>query len=256
MDLKLIGILFAAFSYGQIAQQIVGIQAAATGGATSPSRFNGCTALGFSSPVTCNISSVTTGMAIVVAAGTDATTNAFTFTDNCNTAGASDTYTSDTQTTAGTSGVAQSATAKVGANTATCTISVASTSSGSVDIEVEAINSPASTPIDVQSGWFYQNNPTAAANNITSGTTTGTSGSITTTHNGDYCWASTIDVGVDGHTLSAGTTLAWTLREHDTTYSMASEDFTQTTSGTINATFTQATANGQYLTKLICFSSH
>lgn len=85
--------------------------------------------------------------------------------------------------------------------------------------------------VDVVSAVNNQNAAGTGTNAVTSGT------AVTTTQK-DLCIAGTWDSNLGAGTLTAGNTIAWTLGTPGTTWPSGNEYFTQSSSGSIQATFT------------------
>ena len=131
--------------------------------------------------------------------------------------------------------------------TITATFSATNTFQG-MNIEEWSGVAALSDPSDGHTGQIQSSVSSTAADAITSGT-------ITTTQNGDLIGADTMDDG--GVIPSAGT--GFTLQESDNAsgagVSQASESMTQTTAGAVAGTFTQATANHPWVTFVIAFKA-
>jgi hypothetical protein len=108
-----------------------------------------------------------------------------------------------------------------------CSAQLAYTGTGNGNLSVLVVRG--SSGLDVASAINNQGGTGAGANAIT------TASSISLSHN-DLCVAGTVDGNYDGGTLTAGTTLAWTLLASDPTAPNGIEYFTQN-GGTLVATF-------------------
>lgn len=181
---------------------------------------------------------VQAGDLIYVYGGSDVNPATLTPTDNCGTGGASDTYTQlDVPVTQ--TGVAATWITTVGANTGTCTVTLAS-SAGGPSLAAYAIKSTSGIDVHAIQG---QASPGTGANAVTSG-------SVTTT-SADLCVGATADWNVGGSTLAAGTGFA--LQDASATLPLSDEDLSQAVPGAIAATFTYGGAFGQMVTAIGCF---
>lgn len=201
----------------------------------------------FGSPGTCTFGgSVTAGQIIVYSVYVVDVTSTFTKTDNCNTAGSSDSYTIDAgPTNAGSVGRAEAGHATVGANTGSCTVTVAWTgASGVIDIVISTVTG--SSGLDVVATFNAQSPPGSGTNAVTS--------NAVTTGFKDLCVAYSGDVNVSsGGPMLVGTNIAWTLMS-PSGYPSGAEWFQQSAAGSITGTFTWT--NGTIavtLTGISCF---
>lgn len=105
-----------------------------------------------------------------------------------------------------------------------------------------------SDPLDKFAINFQSGAGSTGTNGITSGSVTTTSG-----QNGQLIYGSTQNVGDAGAGINAGTTVAFTERVSITGETFTTEDFTQTTAGSIAATFTHATGNRDMCTAIATF---
>ena len=202
-------------------------------------------ATGFASSYTLNMGTVNTGDWIVYLTATNASTTTFTPADDCNTGGTSDTNVYDigpeTDLTQGALGHFV-----VGLGRTNCTITI-TLSAGSGTI-VAAVLRGVTTGVDKLSpptALNYQAGLSSGTNNVTSGT------AVTTTHT-DLCVAGTINENVGGGTITTGTNIAWTTGSTAGSYPSANEYFTQSSAGSIQATFSYSTT-GWMATGMGCY---
>lgn len=199
------------------------------GGGTAPTIVGAspCAGFVFSTPMTCSLGTLSVND-IVVFESTSLSNGATltpSFTGGCAASGG---FTTDAGPTGHPNVASTTITGHAKITTgASCTLSVAYTGTGDGIISALAVRS--SSGLDVASAINNQSGTGAGANIITSGS------AVSLTAN-DRCVAMTVDTNADGGTLTAGTTLAWTLDAHDTTFPNGIEDFAQN-GGTLQATF-------------------
>src|SRR6266446_5486764 len=131
-----------------------------------------------------------------------------------------------------------------GGDTVSCNLSTASMGKSIIIHEISGVN--ASTPLDGQK-LNVQNSPGGGANAVTSG-------SITTTVNGDYVLGFTFNDSSNQADWNAGA--GYTKRQdlQVQSYATASEDAVQTLSGSVAATFTATAATfGDFITGIMAF---
>jgi len=131
-----------------------------------------------------------------------------------------------------------------GGDTVSCNLSTASMGKSIIIHEIRGVN--ASTPLDGQK-LNVQNSPGGGANAVTSG-------SITTTVNGDYVLGFTFNDSSNQADWNAGA--GYTKRQdlQVQSYATASQDKVQTLSGSVAATFTATAATfGDFITGIIAF---
>jgi hypothetical protein len=198
-----------------------------------------------SSPGTCTFTSaVTAGQTIFYYVDIPDVTSTITATDNCNTSGTSNTYTTDQgPTTLGTSRL-QSGYTIIGANTATCTLSIAWTGSAA-SFNMAQATAVGSTAHDVSATLNTQVNAGTGANALTS--------NAATTSVPGLCFGFSTDANTGGGTLTAGTTIAWTLGAQTGNFPLGIEYFIQSVAGSITATFTTTNAFQTQQTGVSCF---
>lgn len=255
-------LLIALVAWPVSAQEVVGkaqIKGNATivggGGGGSTPTIVGFGVIGSTGSSTSNVSvqnpqgtniSVPSGTLLYVLAGANNTAGSFTITDNCNTGGTSDTFsTLDAFTANGSSSSAQSFTTTTGATVNPCTVTItysvateAATGSiyaysGSSGIDVHHINP--------------QIFPGTGANALTSG-------SVTTTGTNRLCFGATVGPS-SADTLTSGTsTVTWVSDAITGTGTTAgAEHFSLSAAGAITATFTNTTnPNSVPLTSIAC----
>lgn len=164
-------------------------------------------------------------------------------TDNCG-----GIYTIVGNPTTGSSGRVAMAYSVVG-STGSCTVTANFSGSQFAKIiahEIYGVNT--SSPLDNnQHVLNYQAAPGTGTNAITSG-------SITTTQNGDYIFGATVAEDCsEGGTLSAGTGYASRALDSSGSCSMSTEDIIQTSAGSIAATFQTTTGWANYITGIMAF---
>lgn len=220
----------------------------ATSGASAPTFAQDQFCKAFNTPATCTFTAATTtGQKIFYAAVAGNIASVLTVTDNCNSGGSSDSYTTDEGPTnnSNSTGLTQSGHASIGLGTGagTCVITVAYTGSAVVGVYVATMNG--SSGFDIASAINNQALPGTGANAITSN-------AVTTTAK-DLCFGWTVDASGNGGTLSAGTLIAWVIGgATDSTLPMGGESFAQSVAGSITATWT-STTNSVYSTSISCF---
>jgi hypothetical protein len=131
-----------------------------------------------------------------------------------------------------------------GGDTVSCNLSTASMGKSIIIHEISGVNT--STPMDGQK-MNVQNSPGNGANAVTSG-------SITTTVNGDYVLGFTFNDSSNQADWNAGA--GYTKRQdlQVQSYATASEDAVQTLSGSVAATFTATAATfGDFITGIMAF---
>ncbi len=163
---------------------------------------------------------------------TDTQGNAFTIVDNPTTGG----Y--------GRAAMAYAIARSTGLDTVSCNFSTASMGKSIIVHEISGVNT--STPLDGQK-MNVQNSPGNGVNAVTSG-------SITTTVNGDYVLGFTFNDSSNQADWNAG--VGYTKRQdlQVQSYATASEDAVQTLSGSVAATFTATAATfGDFITGIMAF---
>jgi len=172
-----------------------------------------------------------------------AASQTFAMTDNCNTGGGSDSNVTDAGPTNQGSVLAtsQSGHFVVGLGRSGCIVT--DVASGSADVIISIAVVRGSAGLDVVSTIKNQSSITGA-NSILS--------NAVTTNHVDLCIASTVDTNLDGGTLSAGNTLGWSLGSVSTTFPNGSESITQSSAGSITASF-GITTNSWTQTGLSCY---
>jgi len=170
--------------------------------------------------------------------------------DNCATGGGSDTYSLLDNPTAGT-GLGRSAQGyavigHTGPCTVTFTFSTATSNMYSECIVHELSGVNTNTPLD------NNQHKISAQNGPGTGTDAITSGSVTTTQNGDYIFGWTVNDGANSATLAAGTGYMARVSIGGGVTAL-SEEMVQPAAGTIAATFTGSPGFGNYTTGIIAF---
>ena len=190
----------------------------------------------FSSNVTANdaiaVFCVWTALSQTLYSVTDTQGNAFTMVDN------------PTSGTYGRAAMAYAITRSSGGDTVSCNFSTASMGKSIIVHEISGVNT--SAPLD--------GHKTNVQNSPGGGTDAITSGSITTTANGDYILGFTFNDSVNQADWNAGT--GYTKRQdlQIQGYTTASEDKLQSTSGSVAATFTTTAAGfGDFITGIMAF---
>ena len=131
-----------------------------------------------------------------------------------------------------------------GSDTVSCNFSSASIGKSIIVHEISGVNT--STPLDGQK-MNVQNSPGGGTNAITSG-------SITTTVNGDYILGFTFNDSANQADWNAGTGHTKRQDLQVQSYAAASEDKAQTLSGSVAATFTATAATfGRFITGIMAF---
>jgi hypothetical protein len=253
---RLLPFLLCATAFAQGPTLPFGFVPQASGGGSAPTVVGaGSGGTGFSSTLTFNIQkpqgtnvSVPSGTKIVLlAACATSATSSFTVTDNCNTGGTSDTFsTLDAYQQNGTSAGGQTFTATTGATTSVCTMTVVCAATGGAAAGA-AVAYSGSTGIDIHN-LSYQSFPGTGTNAVAS-----TQG--TTTDANDLCVTLTADPSGSAETITAGTSsVAWTgLSLSPTTDGGTGvEYFDKATTGTITGTFTTSYAFSLPFTPLVC----
>jgi hypothetical protein len=210
-------------------------------GVTLPTRGTGAGCHGFSSPITCTVN-VTGGQIILVAVGDLATTSTLSISDNCGPGASTNTYSIvDGPTAVSTIGNGWQAITTTTTTTASpCSISIAgATSSGTAVVETISGGTLGTHGINSQLS--------------STGGTNGVVGPGITTSATSYVWAWTVDIGGNAGTLTAGTNIAWTKRDGDTTFPIADEDFTQSGAGAITNNFNYTNNFGAMVSGIMSF---
>lgn len=205
---------------------------------------------------TCTIAiagSQPTGTLILASIGWNSATSTIAVTDNCNTAGATDTYTLLNSKVTGpppTTGSGMHWWARIGASRSTCTITFTQTGGPlSLGVAADFVNDGGSVGVD-SSALQGQDGPGTGTNAITSG-------NITTAASNEYIWSWTVDIGANGGTLTAGTSpVTYTKRDNNASFPNADEDGTAVSAGTNSGTWTYSSAAGQIVTGVIAVKNH
>ena len=225
-------------------QEVVSGRFRNTGGGGSAPTFQTsghCNAFG--SSIACSYGSVTAGWTLHYAVEAINATPTFTITDNCNTGGITNTYTTDVGPTAlSTAAAMQSGHATVGASTASCTITFAWTGGGDGQAVVASMSG--SSGLDVVAAINNQTNAPTTANGVTS--------NAVMTNFKDLCIGYMADSGVAGGTVGKGTTLAWNLGVQGA-FGVGNEYFAQSASGSNTATFQYSAAFENTQAGVSCF---
>jgi len=228
-------ILFLLISVAGFAQYVPVPFTAVSG--TAPTYVNGisCAYNGASGNATCTVGSVTAGEAIMVG-WTSA--SSCTITDNCNTGGTSDSYTS-LDSSSGSGDYWGQGYLPVGATTASCTVTITPSGLSYTTGSAQAIGSM--TGIDSH----IINRQVGPG----SGTNAATSTSVTTSHTSYiFGWTASRSFTADTITLGTGFTAAG---GQGSGGPEMGEYFRQLSPGSTAATFTLATGSGTWFTGLI-----
>lgn len=196
------GVILLVCAFG-IQAQFVGVshrgKITFTGGA-NPAFVDKCDRSIYNTAITsCTISNVTTGQLIVVTGYWGGAPTFTSFTDNCGSGGASDLFTSTTNTAGYSKGALGYA--LIGANTATCQINFSlSAGSGVTTIAVNTYSGVSQTaPVAAgQASIVIRNTPGAGADAVVAG-------AVTPTQTATTLAAFMVDLSGSATTLSAGT---------------------------------------------------
>ena len=222
-------LLFTPICFAQTTtfQGIVNIPAPSS--ANTPSLIATNAGFSFSNSGTISAGTVNTGDIIDYFVTTVSASQTFTMTDNCNTGGASDTNVTDSGPTnqGFILATSQSGHFVVGLGRSGCTVTDVATGSADIIISIAVIRG--SSGLDQVSAIKNQNSAGTGANAVLSN-------SVTTTH-ADLCIGASVDTNDGGGTLTAGTTIAWTIGTISTTFPNSTEYFAQSSAATITATF-------------------
>jgi len=217
--------------------------AAAAASAPTPLQAKICGTFG--SPITCAFdTAVSTGQKIGYAVSVVDGTSTFTVSDNCNTSGTSNSYTTDRARNVFETTTAQWGSATVGANTNPCTVSVSySGAAGSGQIIIYTLSG--TSGIDVISTANGQTSPDGA--NAVS------SSAATTTVANTLCYGLSLNTDNNSGALTVGTTLAWTLDTATGGFGAGIEHITRASAASVTATFGVTQNFGQYQTVVACY---